>query len=148
MGSLIFHPQLVPTPVYSLLYINLNKYIKSCIHPGVLGVRGRPDFSRFDPRPERPHFSNFGPPAERRPFCDHGAWPSNTAGCRVVIMVRRIHCNRQQASGDEGGDRWVPGTNAKAENLPMWPMRCEAATPSGAQTCYSLSARESASRFE
>ena len=38
-------------------------------HPGVLGVRDRPDFSRFDPRPERPHFSNFGPPAGRRPFC-------------------------------------------------------------------------------
>ena len=37
--------------------------------PGVLGVRGRPDFSRFDPRRGRPHFSNFGPPAERRPFC-------------------------------------------------------------------------------
>ena len=37
-------------------------------HPGVLDVRGRSDFSRFDPRPERPHFSNFGPPAERRPF--------------------------------------------------------------------------------
>ena len=37
-------------------------------HPGVVDVRGRSDFSRFDPRPERPHFSNFGPPAERRPF--------------------------------------------------------------------------------
>jgi len=36
-------------------------------HPGELDVRGRSDFSRFDPRPERPHFSNFGPPAERRP---------------------------------------------------------------------------------
>jgi hypothetical protein len=36
-------------------------------HPGVVGVRGRSDFSRFDPRPERLHFSNFGPPAERRP---------------------------------------------------------------------------------
>ena len=34
-------------------------------HPGELDVRGRSDFSRFDPRPERPHFSNFGPPAER-----------------------------------------------------------------------------------
>jgi hypothetical protein len=33
-------------------------------HPGVVDVRGRSDFSRFDPRPERPHFSNFGPPAE------------------------------------------------------------------------------------
>ena len=30
-------------------------------HPGVLDIRGRSDFSRFDPRPERPHFSNFGP---------------------------------------------------------------------------------------
>ena len=38
------------------------------MHPGVLDIRGRSDFSRFDPRPERPHFSNFGPPAERRPF--------------------------------------------------------------------------------
>jgi len=37
-------------------------------HPGVLDIRGRSDFSRFDPRPERPHFSNFGPPAERRPL--------------------------------------------------------------------------------
>ena len=33
---------------------------------GLLDVRGRSDFSRFDPRPERPHFSNFGPPTERR----------------------------------------------------------------------------------
>jgi len=39
-----------------------------CAHPGVLDVRGRSDFSRFDPRLERPRFSNFGPPAERRPF--------------------------------------------------------------------------------
>ena len=38
-------------------------------HQGVVDVRGRTDFSRFDPRPERPHFSNFGPPAERRLFC-------------------------------------------------------------------------------
>ena len=37
-------------------------------HPGVLDVRGRRDFSRFDPRPGKPHFSNFGPAAERRPF--------------------------------------------------------------------------------
>ena len=37
-------------------------------HPGVLDIRGRSDFSRFDPSPERPRFSNFGPPAERRPF--------------------------------------------------------------------------------
>jgi hypothetical protein len=36
-------------------------------HRGVVDVRGRSDFSRFDPRPERPHFSNFGPPTERRP---------------------------------------------------------------------------------
>ena len=35
----------------------------------LVDVRGRSDFSRFDPRPERPHFSNFGPPAERRSFC-------------------------------------------------------------------------------
>ena len=47
------------------------------MHRGVVDVRGRPDFSRFDPRPERPHFSNFGPPeesedlfVERRPFCE------------------------------------------------------------------------------
>ena len=39
-------------------------------HPGVLDVRGRRDFSRFDPRPGRPHFSKFGQPAERRPFCE------------------------------------------------------------------------------
>ena len=26
----------------------------------VVDVRGRADFSGFDPRPERPHFSNFG----------------------------------------------------------------------------------------
>ena len=26
-------------------------------HPGVLDIRGRSDFSRFDPRPERPHFT-------------------------------------------------------------------------------------------
>eukprot|EP00964_Phaeocystis_antarctica_P018828 scaffold10372_cov67-Phaeocystis_antarctica.AAC.3 len=37
--------------------------------PGVVDIRSRRDFSRFDPRPGRPHFSNFGPPAERRPFC-------------------------------------------------------------------------------
>ena len=37
----------------------------SCKHPGVLDIRGRSAFSRFDPRPERPHFSNFGPPADR-----------------------------------------------------------------------------------
>ena len=35
---------------------------------GTRDVRGRSDFSRFDPRPEGPRFSNFGPPAERRPF--------------------------------------------------------------------------------
>ena len=29
-------------------------------HRGVVDVRGCPDFSRFDPRPERSHFSNFG----------------------------------------------------------------------------------------
>eukprot|EP00964_Phaeocystis_antarctica_P007752 scaffold4173_cov54-Phaeocystis_antarctica.AAC.3 len=46
-------------------------------HPGVLGVRGRPDFSRFDPRPERPHFSNFGPPAGRRPFCENSPQGQN-----------------------------------------------------------------------
>ena len=45
--------------------------VRPARHPGVLGVRGRPDFSRFDPRPERPHFSNFGPPAERIPFCEN-----------------------------------------------------------------------------
>ena len=28
-------------------------------HPGVLDVRGRPHFSRFDPRPGTPHFSTF-----------------------------------------------------------------------------------------
>jgi len=43
-----------------------NSFTRS--HPGELDVRGRSEFSRFDPRPERPHFSNFGPPAERRPF--------------------------------------------------------------------------------
>ena len=32
----------------------------SIYHPGVLDVRGRRDFSRFDPRPQSPHFSNFG----------------------------------------------------------------------------------------
>ena len=40
-------------------------------HRGVVDVRGCPDFSRFDPRPERSHFSNFGLPAERRPFCEN-----------------------------------------------------------------------------
>ena len=29
-------------------------------HPGVLDVRGRRDFSRFDPRPQSPHFSKVG----------------------------------------------------------------------------------------
>ena len=43
------------------------------MHGGVLGVRGRPDFSRFDPRPGRSHFSNFGPPAERRPGGEGGS---------------------------------------------------------------------------
>ena len=33
---------------------------------GVLDIRGRRDFSRFDPSPAgRPHFSNSGPPVER-----------------------------------------------------------------------------------
>ena len=41
------------------------------VHRGVLDIRGRRDFSRFDPSPGRPHFSNFGPPAERRPFCEN-----------------------------------------------------------------------------
>ena len=40
-------------------------------HPGVLDIRSRRDFSRFDPsRPGRPHFSKSGPPVERRPFCE------------------------------------------------------------------------------
>ena len=35
-------------------------------HPGVLDVRSRRDFSRFDPSPEeRPHLSNFGVRARR-----------------------------------------------------------------------------------
>ena len=50
-------------------FLRSKRYGKQDTHPGVVDVRGRPDFSRFDPRPERPHFSNFGPPAERRPFC-------------------------------------------------------------------------------
>ena len=29
---------------------------KPLLHPGVVDVRGRPHFSRFDPRPGRPHF--------------------------------------------------------------------------------------------
>ena len=40
---------------------------------GVVDVRGRSDFSRFDPRPERPHFSNFSPPTEQRPGSEGGA---------------------------------------------------------------------------
>ena len=40
---------------------------KSPGHPGVVDIRGRSDFSRFDPRPERPHFSDFGPPIVHRP---------------------------------------------------------------------------------
>ena len=36
---------------------------------GIVDIRSRRDFSRFDRRPERPHFSNFGPPAVGRPFC-------------------------------------------------------------------------------
>ena len=32
----------------------------AAVHPGVLDVRGRRDFSRFDPRPQSPHSSNFG----------------------------------------------------------------------------------------
>jgi len=36
-------------------------------HPGVVGVRGRSDFSRYWTlaRREAPLFSNFGPPTER-----------------------------------------------------------------------------------
>ena len=45
------------------------RHTLTAVRRGVVDVRGRADFSRFDPRPERPHFSNFGPPAERRPFC-------------------------------------------------------------------------------
>ena len=48
------------------------------VHRGVLDIRGRRDFSRFDPSPgEAPLFSNFGPPAERRPFG------------RMVALVRK-----------------------------------------------------------
>ena len=49
------------------------------VRRGVVDVRGRADFSRFDPRPERPHFSNFGPPAERRPFCGAKTFLSDAA---------------------------------------------------------------------
>ena len=54
-------------------------------HPGVLGVRGRPDFSRFDPCPERPHFSNFGPPAELRPFCENSPQGQKMGFCRHIV---------------------------------------------------------------
>ena len=44
--------------------------VQAAEHPGVLDVRGRPHFSRFDPRPGTPHFSTFGRLAEQRPFCE------------------------------------------------------------------------------
>jgi len=50
---------MVREPVNRALSITQNRQL----HPGVADVRGRSDFSRFDPRPERPHFSKFGPPA-------------------------------------------------------------------------------------
>ena len=38
---------------------------------GVLDIRVRRDFGRFDPPPgEAPHFSKSGLPVERRPFCE------------------------------------------------------------------------------
>ena len=66
-------------------------YFLYLAHGGVLDVRGRPHFSRFDPRPERPHFSNFGPPAVGRPFCKkvfgHGekAWFSRFGRPRGAV---------------------------------------------------------------
>ena len=36
--------------------------------PGVLDIRGRRDFSRFDPSPGRPHFSKSGPPVDAKTF--------------------------------------------------------------------------------
>ena len=60
-------------------------------HPGVVDVRGRPDFSRFDPRPARPHFSNFGPPAERRPFCENSPKQPNT---RVYLLIFQVYDTR------------------------------------------------------
>ena len=60
------------------------------IHGGVLDVRGRPDFSRFDPRPGRPHFSNFGPPTERRPFCENSPKQRNTGYTWLFFRCTRV----------------------------------------------------------
>ena len=53
-------------------------------HPGVLDVRSRRDFSRFDPSPEeRPHLSNFGPPGARgarTPFATRSSVSGNRPG--------------------------------------------------------------------
>ena len=57
------------------------------VHGGVVDVRGRPDFSRFDPRPGRPHFSNFGPPTERRPFCKNSPKQRNTGVYLAFFQV-------------------------------------------------------------
>ena len=73
--SLLSHP--TTTQIYPLSWAtrwrggNTRATSRVCgRHPGVVDIRGRRDFSRFDPSPEEgPHFSNFGPPAERRPFC-------------------------------------------------------------------------------
>ena len=58
------------------------------MHGGVLGVRGRPDFSRFDPRPGRSHFSNFGP----------GSW-----GGVAPLLERRRCVSKASAIGDPQG---------------------------------------------
>ena len=57
---------LINLTLHSLTAVSLEREREKGVereHPGELDVRGRSDFSRFDPRPKRPHFSNFGPPA-------------------------------------------------------------------------------------
>ena len=68
------------------------------MHGGVLGVRGRPDFSRFDPRPGRSHFSNFGPPAERRPFCENSPQGQKLGFCRQIVYNCRLFVDKNGGS--------------------------------------------------
>jgi hypothetical protein len=67
--------------------------------PGVLDyVRGRSNFSRFDPRPERPHFSNFGPPTERRPV-GRGGGVFVAQNRRTLAELVPSDCKRPSLAG-------------------------------------------------
>jgi hypothetical protein len=66
-------------------------------HPGVLDVRGRSDFSRFDPRPKRPQISNFGPPTERRP--GGGRRGGSSLRRTHVLLFSRVDAKRPTLAG-------------------------------------------------